>query len=118
MTAAVLIAGALTGCTSHRVPGQRECLADDPRIWSKLETPPPSAEELRRLANANPVFPNASSGEEEWFASADQVILCRRVSDNGGAAGEWWKFVVGDDNPPRLVASDGWITTFHSIRKR
>ena len=95
---AITFVGLLAGCQSGIDP----CV--NTREFTKLRIAPKYAEEMRGIAEENPISKGTSRNyKEEWFLiPGNNVVLCRV-----GLEGHWWKFDVSTESA-RLVDKGGW----------
>lgn len=108
---AILLALSLFGCASLQTAGSYRCGGDEERSWRKVASPP-SAEAMRAIAAANPVWADTrrQDGTQRWFGTSGFVMLCRvKASARGTGSEEWWIFNVGGQRPV-LERQDGRLT--------
>lgn len=118
MRAMVLIAAfalILAGCKVPAPMGPDGCTDfEDDIDWQLLSSPPPQAELLRTLANAENQPGEMLSAEqtrgEFWFeAPSGEIRLCRVGKDRHKLPnGSWWVFSAGEN--PQVIDTWWWST--------
>lgn len=89
------------------------CLArNDTRHWTRLPRAPANSADLRRQADAHPIYRDWSYGREIWFRSANGAItLCRLAGNRAQQQSEWgasWEFTADGRYVERV--GSGWMT--------
>ena len=96
----------LTGCASWSIGGDFGCGKEMIANWKRRDAPA-NAQQLKSIADDNPVWTKRAGKPDRWFGSDDHLMLCRsNIWHSRPGSAEWWIF----DNqavPPTLEDNDG-----------